>query len=302
MSSPVWRDIPAAKRIRYGFETGLAYAIYGFFRLFSADRASAMGGGLMRWVGPKLGPSRTARKNLAMAFPEKTDAEREQIVAGMWENLGRIMGEYPHLHRIWRNVELVGHEHMEEARISKKAPIFFSAHLANWEINAICAKQNGVPVHLVYRKPNNPGVDSLLRHARDSGAESYIEKGGAGARQIVSLIRKGETIGLLMDQKMNEGIAVPFFGFDAMTAPAMAHFALMFGCPVYPSRMERLGGANFRMTIYPKIDTTSTGDRDADTLRIMTEVNRIMEDWIRARPEQWLWIHHRWPKDPKNSA
>lgn len=294
--------IPPLKRAEYALETALAYLIYGFFRLLPQASASNLGGALIRRIGPRLGVSKTARKNLELAFPEKSRAAREEILRGMWDNLGRVMGEYPHLHRIARQVEFQGAEQLEDANRSRSAPIFFSAHLANWEINAICAKQRGLPLHLVYRKPNNPGVDSLLRHARNSGAASYIEKGAAGARQIVSLIRKREAVGVLMDQKLNEGLPVPFFGHDAMTAPAMAHFALQFKCPLYPCRVERLQGTQFRVTLYPKLAIEPSGDREADTLRILTEVNAIMEGWIRERPEQWLWIHHRWPNNPVPSA
>ena len=100
---------------------------------------------------------------------------------------------------------------------------------------------------------------------------------------------------MLVDQKMNDGIAVPFFGRDAMTAPALAQFALKYDCPVVPVRVELLGGAYFRMTFYPALEIVPTDDRHADILRIMTEVNAIMESWIRDRPAQWLWLHRRWP-------
>jgi len=290
-------SLGAAKRLQYAFETTVVYMVYGFFRLLPLETASNLGGGLMRRIGPHLGLSKVARRNLLLAFPEKSDAEREEIVRGMWDNLGRVVAEYSHLHRIFDHVEVVGAEKLDEAKADAKAPIFFAAHLANWEINAVCARAYGLPLHLVYRKPNNPGVDGLLRHARDSGAASYIEKGASGARRILSLIRKKEAIGVLIDQKLNDGIAVPFFGHDAMTAPAIAHFALQYGCPLYPSRVERVNGTRFVTTVYPKLEVVPTGDREADVLRVMTAVNAIMEDWIRARPEQWLWIHRRWPKD-----
>lgn len=99
----------------------------------------------------------------------------------------------------------------------------------------------------------------------------------------------------MVDQKLNNGIAVPFFGRDAMTAPALAQFALKYDCPVIPVRVERLSDANFRMTFYPALTIIPTEDREADVLRIMTEVNAIMEGWIRERPAQWLWLHKRWP-------
>lgn len=212
----------------------------------------------------------------------------------MWDNLGRTAAEYAHLHRIWERVELVGGEWLDRTRESRKAAIFVAGHLANWEINAIAAKKRGVGINLVYRKPNNPGVDGLLRHARDSGAAGHIRKGAGGAKEMLAVLRRGGVLGLLIDQKLNEGIAVPFFGRPAMTAPALAHFAMKFGCPVYPSRIERLDGCRFRMTLYPPLAVPGTGDKEKDVLAMMTDINAQLESWVRERPEQWLWIHRRW--------
>ena len=100
---------------------------------------------------------------------------------------------------------------------------------------------------------------------------------------------------MLVDQKLNDGIAVPFFGRDAMTAPALAQLALKYRCPVVPARLERLDGARFRLTFQPPMELPDTGDREADVFETMRRVNAIFEDWIRARPEQWLWLHRRWP-------
>jgi Kdo2-lipid IVA lauroyltransferase/acyltransferase len=269
--------------------------LYGLLRMLSPAMASAIAGGVLGFIGPKMGITRVAKKNLDLAFPEKTAEEKKKIIHGMWQNLGRILGEYPHLRRMTAQTEIAGKDHVDAVRASGKPAIFFSAHLANWEINGVCAQAQGLPLHLVYRKPNNPYVDGLLRHARAIGTAGYIEKGGAGARAIRTALKNDGVVAMMVDQKLTGGIAIPFFGHDAMTAPALAHFALKFRLPVYPARVERLGGTQFRVTVHPPIDTTNTGDEQADTRRILTEMNRLLEDWIRARPEQWLWIHKRWP-------
>ena len=281
------------KPLRYALETVLAYLTYGFFRLLPLEIASDAGGKLVRTMGPCMGISRVALRNLDMAFPEKTPDERAQILGGMWENLGRVIAEYPHLRELGPRIELAGGEHLEKVAREGGPVIFFAGHLANWELCALTAKMNGVDIHLVYRKPNNPGVDSLLRHARNSGAKGHIKKGREGAREIVSVLKKKGVIGMLMDQKLNEGLAIPFFGRPAMTAPAIAQFALRMKCPVYPCRVERLDGCAFRVTILPPLDTTPDGSGEEAT-RILTDINKLLEDWIRERPEQWLWIHRRW--------
>lgn len=284
----------SGKRLRYTLETALAYTVYGFFRILPLDTASATGGWIGRHIGIHLSATETARQNLAMAFPDKDAAERERIMLGMWDNLGRVAGEYAHLHRIWERVSLQGEELIPAIRDSGKPAILFGAHLANWELCAAGGKNHGINISLVYRKPNNPGVDSLLRHARNSGIAAHIQKGAAGAREMLSVLKKNGVLGILMDQKLNEGMAIPFFGRDAMTAPALALFALRFGCPVYPIRVERLDGCHFKMTLYPALETPRSGDQEQDTRAMLVDINCLLESWIRERPEQWLWIHHRW--------
>lgn len=286
---------PLPRRLRYAAETILVYVVYTLFRLLPLDAASGLGGWLGRHIGPHLGISRVARRNIAQAFPEKNADEQEKILTGMWDNLGRVTAEYPHLHRIWDRVTLDGGTYLKDVLQNKKPVIFFAGHLANWEICAIAAKKSGIDLHLVYRKPNNPGVDSLLRHARESGAAGHIEKGGSGAREILHILKNNGAVGILIDQKLNEGLPIPFFGRDAMTAPAIAHFAMRFDCTVYPAQVERLQGAHFKMTVFPPLTLPQTGDKELDTRMILTDINAQLEKWIRTRPDQWLWIHRRWP-------
>lgn len=284
------------KRIRYAFETIAVYAVYGFFWALPLDAASACGSFILRCLGPHLRLTQVARRNLQQAFPEKSQKEIETIITGMWDNLGRVAAEYPHLSKIWKNVELVGAEHLISVRDSGRPAIFFGGHLANWEINAQAAKKNGLNIHLVYRKPNNPWVDGLLRHARNAGAAGHIRKGAQGARDILAVIRDNGAVGILVDQRLNEGMAIPFFGRDAMTPTVVAPFALKYACPLYPSRVERVSGTYFRVTIYPPLLIQNTGHRENDERRILTEINALLESWVRERPEQWLWIHRRWPE------
>lgn len=286
------RPLDMRRRLRYGVETALAYFVYGFFAVLPVAAASATGGFLLARLGPRMGISKTARANLLRAFPDKPEKEREDILRGMWDNLGRVIAEYPHLRRIAARCEVEGIEHFEAMRAGG---IFFSGHIANWEIYGLLALRHGMRVNLLYRKPNNPWVDGLLRHARGGADVGHITKSDKGAREIFSALRRGEAVAMLMDQKLTEGVPVPFFGTPAQTASAIAQFALKFGCPVVPAAAERLPGARFRVRLYPPIDTSSTGDSNADTQRILTAVNEQLEAWIRAQPAAWLWLHKRWP-------
>lgn len=283
-------------RVRMAAEGAVAHLAFALFRALPLDRASGVGGFLFRAIGPRLGVSRLARRNLAQAFPGKTPAEVDALLRGVWDNLGRTLGELPHLDAIVADrVEVVGAEVLLGLRDDGRPGLFFSAHLANWEIAVYVAGRLGLKLHLFYRAANNPWTESLYRRVRGDAAAGLLPKGSRGARRALDLLGRGEHIGLLADQKMNDGIAVPFFGRPAMTAPALAQFALRFDCPVVPARVERLGGARFRLTIQPPLEIQKSGDRQADVLAAMTEVNRIIEGWVRDRPDQWLWLHRRWP-------
>lgn len=290
------RKLSLGMKLRYALETGLAYLIYGFFRILPVQTASDWGGKILQTLGPRMGITRVAYKNLDLAFPDKSFDEKTQIVKGMWNNLGRVIAEYPHLHKMWDRIELVGAAYLQEAQAADRGAIFWGGHLANWEGCAIAGRRSGLDVHLVYRKPNNPGVDGLLRRARTrGGAAGHIAKGSEGAREILSVLRGKGAVGILIDQKLSEGIPVPFFGHEALTAPVVAAFAQRMDCAVYPVRGERLAKGRLRLTVYPAMSPPpASGDRDADALRMMTDMNALLESWIREKPEDWLWIHKRW--------
>ena len=149
----------------------------------------------------------------------------------------------------------------------------------------------------IYRAANNPWVDRLIEKCRGPIGGRHYPKSARGTRNLLVALKDGEHLAMLVDQKYNEGIPVPFFGRDAMTAPTTAEFALRYRIPIVPARVERLKGARFRLTLYPPLDLPDSGDRKADVHAVMTEINGLFEAWIRDRPEQWLWLHRRWPNE-----
>lgn len=276
----------------------LAWGVYHAVRALPVDCASALGGRLGRAIGPLLPPHKVAVANLALAFPEKTAAERAAIVRGMWDNLGRTFFEYPHQEHLMRmgRVEIVGLDHVRALKDDGRPGLLWSAHLANWELVSPCAGVAGMVLHRIYRAPNNRRLDWLFRADRDLVEGELLPKGAAGAKRALMLLKKGGHLAMLVDQKLNDGVAVPFFGRPAMTAPALASLALLFDAPVVAARAIRLGGAHFRVEALPPYTIESTGDRAADARRAMAAINATLEAWIREYPEQWLWVHRRWPK------
>ncbi len=288
------------KRLRYRIEALALRIVFALLGLLPVDAASNLGGFLGRNIGPRLPASARARRNLRLVFPEKSAAERARIVAGMWDNLGRVAAEYPHLGEITApdsgRIDWIDTASVRAMCDQGTAAILVSAHLANWEIMPAAAIQRGVPMTIIVREPNNPFVRPLIERARGVAGGVRAPKGLPGAKAAVGALRQGQVLGLLYDQKLNDGISVPFFGIEAMTPAAPAQLALRFGCPLVPVRVERLGPARFRLASFEALALPQSGDRQADTIAVMTELNEILEAWIRDQPEQWLWLHRRWPE------
>lgn len=294
------RDILTAC-VRHPVEAAAASIFYWSFRLLPIDMASGLGGWLARTIGPRLGVSGRAARNIARAFPDLADAARDRIIRDMWDNLGRVAGEYPHMPKLHASgadgrLEIIGAEYIDQLRDDGKPGIFMMAHLGNWEFCGLASSQRGLAVDRVYRQANNRMTEWLLNRGRASIEGALIAKGPSGAKQILQSLKAGNHLAMLVDQKMNDGIAAPFFGTDAMTAPALAQLALRFDCPVVPVRVKRLAGARFQVIVEAPMAFTPSGDRQADARAFMSDVNAIIEGWVRDTPGQWLWLHNRWPK------
>ena len=246
-----------ATRLLHRLEALGAGLLFGAFAALPLDCASALGGALGRLTGPFLGISKRAHDNIKRALPGLSESEIADIIRGMWVNLGRVAAEYPHLRdiRVFEpggRVETRGFEHMDRAVATGRRMIIFSGHIANWEIGMLAAVQYGISVTQIYRAANNPLGDRMITRFRgDTGA--LIPKGAVAARWAIATLRRGAHLTMLADQKMNDGVAVPFFGRPAMTAPALATLALRFDCDVLPARVERLRGAHFRLTVFPPL-------------------------------------------------
>ncbi|MEX2649840.1 MAG: lauroyl acyltransferase [Alphaproteobacteria bacterium] len=287
------------RRLRHGLEAGAAWLGFGLLGSMPRRWASALGGALARHIGPWLPVSDVARRNIARALPGLDKRAIERIVAGMWDNLGRTVAEYAHLGAIdcfasGGPVEVVGAEALAPLRDAGRTVVFVSAHFGNWEIASLAAGQFGMPIHHVYRRAGNPGIDRMIQRFRGATLGVYHPKGGAGTRELVRAVKRGQHLGMLLDQKLNEGIAIPFFGRPAMTAPALAELAIRYALAVVPARVERLAGTRFRVTAFPPLPLPASGDNEADVRALLLAINRTFEAWIRERPDHWLWLHRRW--------
>lgn len=285
------------KSVRYAFEAILVAVLLSLFKILPPSMASNIGGAIGRTIGPHLAVNRRAIKHLKQTLPHE---DHHRIIVGMWDNLGRVFAEYPHLEKIAATrTEFVGREHFDPSRTPS---ILIAGHLANWEIAATTFFVHGTTMDLIYRAPNNPWVDKMLKVMRSlNGKIATHPKSTRGMRQVVDGLKNKHNLGVLIDQKYNQGLKATFFGRPAMTSPAFVQLAQKYACPVYPVRVERLNGCNFRITVHSPMDINQS------TEALIAQAHTLLESWITERPEQWIWLHRRWkevgePAKPAETA
>ncbi|QDH74916.1 lysophospholipid acyltransferase family protein [Brevundimonas sp. M20] len=269
-------------------------------RMLGVERASNVGGALLRALGPKVGTHKTVTRNLRIAFPDMSKTEREALALEAWERIGRSFAETAVMDQLTPasgRLEIVGKERLEAIRDSGKPVVFVSGHLSNFEVMAAVLVASGAPVQVTYRAANNPYVDRQIRDARARyGIKLFAPKGGDGARELLAGLERGESVALLNDQKFSEGPEVTFFGQPVNAAPGPSRLALRFGTVMQPISVVRLPGVRFRVTAHEPIEVPSTGDRQADIARGVQAITTFVEDRVREVPEDWFWVHKRWPQ------
>ena len=291
------------RRVWYRAEAVLARGGLALLRALGPVGASNAGGAVARAIGPHLPVSRVAEINLRHALPALDAAARARVISGVWENLGRTVGELPHIAGLGPSDAgpgwvLEGGDILRACRDSGGPVILFSAHIGCWEVLPRAAALLDMPVASFYRAAGNPEVDALIARERRRavGAElPYFAKGAKGAQAAMRYMLGGGRLGMLVDQKMNEGIEALLFGRPAMTTTSAAAFALRFRCPLLPAHAVRIGPARFRLIVEPPLPLPESGDHHADIAALTQAMNDCLERWVRAWPEGWLWLHRRFP-------
>lgn len=293
----------AFKKIAWRIEA-FAYDVVCYcLKPFSFAQISAFGGWLLRKIGPLTSKQTIMMTGLRLAFPHKTADELKAVSVKAWDNIGRTFAEFPVMDRViifkkGSRVKVIGHEKLQHLIKNKIGAVIVTGHFANWEIMAAVLSQSGLPVRITYRKINNPYLDKRVRAQREAyGTKFLVQKSThAGARVLLNAIGAHESVAILNDQKFNEGIAVPFFGHDAMTATGAVRLAIKTGAPLIPISVTR-EKAEFVVTVHDEIKLETTGEREADIESGVAKIVTFTEDWITQNPDQWFWVHRRWPKE-----
>lgn len=272
----------------------------GTLRLFPVEAASNFGSWVLRTLGPLTRQQHIIQTNLRIAFPDKDEAWIRETTRGVWDNVGRSFIELPFVHLIMADpnrLEIVGGEVLARIAREHSPTVLVSGHMGNWEVMCASILHAGVDCMVGYRATNNPYVDRRIREARARyGVKNFAQKGGANMRRLLKALTEGASLALLTDQRTEEGISVPFFGRPAMTTPGAVQLALRRGVPLRLMSVQRLPGVRFRIEVHEVIPAPQTGDMDQDVLQMTTAMNAALETVIRAAPEQYFWVHRRWPK------
>jgi len=289
---------PLSRRVIWRLEA-FAYSLICAVVFFIPFRGlSRLGGEILKLIGPLSSKHHIAKTNINIAFPNLSGDEKKLLLKDQWENCGRTFAEFPALHRLkaFGPKSRITVDGLDILKTHNPA-VIVTGHFANWEIMALVMTQAGLPVQITYRKINNPYIDAKVRRQREAyGTKLLVQKSGVkGAKELLTAIENNQSVALLNDQKFNEGLSLPFFGQDAMTASGAVRLALKTQRPLVPLSLVR-NGSRFHMTIHPPLELKTSGQRHKDIETGVLQVNDFIEGIIKTRPEQWFWVHRRWPK------
>ena len=299
---------------RSNFQTKIEYlavrALVGAIGVFPLETSMSIGKGAGEFFGsliPKL--KKTGRRNLEIALPEISRAEKEKILNGTFESLGRQLGFVSHFNRltpekIRQTVEVVGKEHFDEAYAMGSGVLFFTGHFGSWEVFNLLPPAFGHTMNILVRRIDNPLVEMFVDNLRTRLGCKTLDK-SQSARQMFRVLRKGELLGILADLNVQEkeGVFVDFFGVPASTTTGIAKLALATNCAVLPAfAVWSEAKRKYVVHLEPPVDYKKTADADEDIRNLTQAITNAVERYVRAYPEQWLWIHKRWNTRPKDEA
>jgi KDO2-lipid IV(A) lauroyltransferase len=254
------------------------------------------------WVWPRL--RRVGLFNLRLAFPEWTERQRRRVLFGVFQNLGRMLADFARFPRLNRaNIERLivydGFEHYARARERGPGVTFLTAHFGNWELSSFAHGLYGYPLNFAVRHLDNPLLDALINRTRSLSGGRTIEK-NEFARQALRALRRGEALGILMDTNMlpAEGVFVDFFGRPACTTTGPARIArksgapLVLGLALWDSKLQK-----YRLRFEP-VEWTRRDDPEEEIVANTANFTRLIEQYVRRYPDQWLWVHRRWKTRP----
>jgi Kdo2-lipid IVA lauroyltransferase/acyltransferase len=284
----------------------LAVAMLRMIRATNRKHMADFAGGFMRTLGPRLKEHRIGRDNLAAAFPDKSPAEIEATLRGVWDNLGRVAAEFAHIDRLrmfdpdpLETGDIVYSKEVDarfrQLRCDGKPALVFAAHLANWELPALIAAKYRLDATVLYRRPNIGAVSDAIIKLRKGSMGSLVPTGLDAPFKLLRVLEAGGHVAMLVDQHYVNGVDVTFFGRRCKANPFIARLARHIECPIHGTRIIRLPDQHrFRVDLSEAIEPRRDEAGRVDIAGTMQAITSVVEGWIREHPEQWLWVHRRW--------
>jgi Kdo2-lipid IVA lauroyltransferase/acyltransferase len=284
----------------------LAIATINAIHWFDRKRTANFSGALMRKVGPMFKEHRLGREQLRAAFPEKSDAEIDTILTGVWDNLGRVAVEFAHLDDFGvegfepRKADNIIYDPETKARFDRvaksgKATIAFAAHIANWELPGVGAKLTGLKTAALFRRPNISVLSDAVIKLRQPLMGELVATSYDAPLKLARRLEAGIHVGMLADQHYTKGVEVTFFGRRCLANPLVAQLARQTECPIHGIRLVRQpDGNSFWGELTEAIDPVRDADGRIAIAGTTQKITSVIEGWVREHPEQWLWLHRRW--------
>jgi Kdo2-lipid IVA lauroyltransferase/acyltransferase len=289
------------KTIKYFFEFIIIISFFSIFKIVGFKNASNLGSVLGRIFGPLYRSKNITKKNLKYAFGDLDEKKESEIINGMWSNIGRNFAEYMFLKNFkinensFDNIKINGKNYLDDIKKNNETVIFFSAHLANFELMALVLYNLNMKFATVYRPLNNFFLNPLMEYLRLKYiCPIQIPKGIKGMREIIGKFKDGYSIALLVDQRLSEGPRISFFNEPAHTTTIPAQLALKYNCKLVPLSIERKETVNFEMIVHEPFKIKKTENNDQDIKNVTLKINKILEEMIIKSPKQWIWSHNRW--------
>ena len=272
------------------------------FKLAGLRGGSWLGGLLGVFLGKIVKERQIAEDNLHQAMPKLSKAERKQILDECWRQLGRVIGEFPHMKKIANEAEtritIEGKENVDAALARGGPALFLSGHFSNWEVMMLGIKRVAGDSGAIYRRANNPYIEKWVKKQRGSLETAQITKGRSGTRAMIELLKAKTSLAILVDQKLGRGDPIEFFGRPTRAPSAAAKLSRRFDIPLIPTVISRRAdgpdNVHFVQKFFPAIHVAKTDNVQADIDAAMRQIYDLLEQWISERPEEWFWQHNRW--------
>ena len=289
------------KIVKYFFEFIVIISLFCIFKIIGLKNASSLGSILGKVIGPFFRSKNIIKQNIKIGLGNLDKKKEEEIINGMWSNIGRTFAEYIFLKNFklsktgFNHIKITGIEYLDQIKKSNKPVVFFSGHFANFELMAMELDKFGIKLAAIYRPLNNFFLNPLMEHLRMKYiCPIQIQKGVSGSREIVKKIKDKYSIALMVDQRVSEGPRLSFFNKEAHTTTIPVQIALKYNCKLVPIYIERKNGINFEMVIHEPYEITKTGVHEDDLKNNSLTINKNIEKMIIKNPAQWIWTHDRW--------